>query len=79
MINENISNRKKYLKYYQDHPLECQPYLSLDRIVYITKIYKLEKNRIILFKLSNDHIQAFRYEKDLYLVITELEVVMIEI
>ena len=41
-MNESIVNRKKFIKQYKDHPLECQPYISLSRVVFISKIYKVD-------------------------------------
>lgn len=78
-MNESIVNRKKFIKQYKDHPLECQPYISLSRVVFISKIYKVDSESIILFKLSNDHIQAYNYKKNLHLLLTNDDLVLIEI
>lgn len=62
-MNENIVNRKKFIKNYKDHYLECEPYYSSERVLYIAKIYKPKEGDFILFKLSNDTIQAHFYKK----------------
>lgn len=41
IMNENIVNRKKFIKQYKDHPLECEPFTSSSRVVYIVRIYKV--------------------------------------
>ncbi len=40
-MNENIVNRKKFIKQYKDHLLECEPFTSSVRVVYIVRIYKV--------------------------------------
>ena len=62
IMNENILNRRKFIKNYKDHFLECEPYYSSERVVYIAKIYKPKEGDFILFKLSNNTIQAHFYE-----------------
>lgn len=79
IMNENIVNRKKFIKNYREHPLECQPYISQERVIYITKIYKVQSENIILFKLSNEHIQACQYKKNLNLLLTNEDILLIEI
>lgn len=58
VANERLNNRKKFLKSYETHPLICEPFLNKNRLVFICKIYKVKPERLILFRLSNGHIQA---------------------
>ena len=79
VANEKLNNRKKFLRSYQNSPLECEPFISKNRLVYISNIYKVAKENLILFKLSNGLIQAHDYEKDLYLVMTNEDLIMLEL
>lgn len=36
---ENIENRKKFMRPYLDNPVECEPYVSISRIVYLKKTF----------------------------------------
>ena len=51
----------------------------MERIIYITKIYKVESENIILFRLSNEHTQAYHYKKNLILILTDEDLLMVEI
>ena len=67
------------MKNYQNSALECEPYLSKDRIIFIKNIYKVAQENMILFRLSNGFIQVHEYEKNLHLLIADEDVVMLEL
>ena len=64
---------------YRDSPLECEPYISKSRLIYITNIYKVTKESIILFKLSNGFIQAHHYDTNTNLLLTDDDLLMLEL
>lgn len=57
---------------------ECEPYLGKERIVYLTKIYKIDKEGLVMFRLSNGYIQAHDYKNNVNLLTNEISVVLIE-
>lgn len=77
--NERLNNRKKFLKSYNVNALECQPYMGKERIVYLTKIYKIDKEGLVMFRLSNGYIQAYDYKNNMNLLTNQINVVLIEI
>lgn len=79
VANERLNNRKKFLRNYHDTALECEPFISKTRVVYISNIYKVPKENIILFKLSNGFIQAHDYDKNIHLLMTDEDLVMLQL
>ena len=77
--NERLAHRRKFLRKWEYNQLECEPFLNKQRLIYLTKIFKVESERIILFRLSNGTIQAHNYDKNINLLLTENDLIMVEI
>lgn len=77
--NQRLDNRKKFILSYNINRLDCEPYVGKDRLVYLTKIYKIREKNMVMFRLSNGFIQAHDYKKNLHLLTNEISVVLVEI
>lgn len=75
--HENIANRKKFLRGYLENQLECEPFLSTARIVYLKKTFEVKSEGLMLFKLSNGNYQVFQAGVDKTLLITDSELVLV--
>ena len=42
MNNENIENRKKFLKNYTNYPIECEPFINTSRVVYLKRTFEVK-------------------------------------
>jgi hypothetical protein len=40
--NENLENRKKFIQNFIKHPLDCEPFLSMARVVYVKKLFEVK-------------------------------------
>ena len=77
ITNERLNQRKKFMENYKGHPLICEPFLNKNRLVYICKIYKVQPEHLILFRLSNGHIHAHEFERNINLLITDDDLLLI--
>lgn len=77
--NEKLAHRRKFLRKDQYSGLECEPFINKERLVYLIKIFKVESEKIMLFRFSNGTIQAHDYGKNLNLLLTDTDLVLIEI
>ena len=68
-MNENISNRKKFLDNFSETKVKCESY-SFNKFVYLKRVFEVKNENLILFKLSNNDIQAFNYETNMSLLVT---------
>jgi hypothetical protein len=77
MNNENIENRKKFIKCYSSWPIECEPFINTSRVVYLKKTFEVKSENLIMFKFSNNHIQVRQHDLSKTLLITKDELVLI--
>lgn len=77
--NENLENRKKFIQNFIKHPLDCEPFVSMSRVVYVKKLFEVKSENLLLFRFSNENIQVCNYQTNKNLLITEDELILIEI
>ncbi len=77
--NENLENRKKFIQNFIQHPLDCEPFVSMSRVVYVKKLFEVKSENLLLFRFSNENIQVCNYHTNKNLLITEEELILIEI
>ena len=51
--NENLENRKKFIQNFIKHPLDCEPFVSMSRVVYVKKLFEVKSENLLLFRFSN--------------------------
>lgn len=75
--NENIENRKKFIRPYLNNQLECEPFLNTARIVYLKRTFEVKSENIIMFKFSNNSIQVRQLGLNKLLLVTNDELVLV--
>lgn len=64
---------------YLDNPIECEPFVSTSRVIYLKKTFEVKSENIMLFKFSNNHYQVCMDKSDKTLLITENELVLVTV
>lgn len=77
--HEGIDNRKKFIQNFVKHPLQCEPFLSIGRLVYVKKLFEVKSQNLLLFRFSNQNIQVCNYQTNQNLLITEDQLILIQI
>lgn len=75
--NENIENRKKFIRLFLNHQLECEPFLNTARIVYLKRTFEVKSENVIMFKFSNNSIQVRQTDLDKILLVAGEEIILI--
>lgn len=75
--NENIENRKKFIRPYLSYHLECEPFINTSRVVYLKRTFEVKAENILMFKFSNNCIQVMQQGVNKILLVANEELVFV--